>query len=128
MYKTFDIVRAEFPFSDIPMVKERPAIVISSSEYHEISGLVVCCMVTSRKSDFFTLDFELEQSSKMGLPKKCYARPEKIFSIDEKNIVRKEGILLIEYCDILVKRLNLLLPFKHSAYTLHEKQTKFIKK
>ncbi|PIW85461.1 MAG: hypothetical protein COZ95_04435 [Nitrospirae bacterium CG_4_8_14_3_um_filter_50_41] len=48
IYKRGDVVLVPFPFSDQTATKKRPAIVISSSAYNEVSQDTVILAVTSR--------------------------------------------------------------------------------
>lgn len=111
MHNIFDIVRVRFPFSSSSEVKERPALIISDPKLSEKNGLVLCCVITAKPSSKFPLDIELTDYYEMGLPLKCYIRPEKIFSVDKSTIVKKEGELLYNYHPIITERLSQLMPF-----------------
>ncbi|MEK6776741.1 MAG: type II toxin-antitoxin system PemK/MazF family toxin [bacterium] len=56
IYKRGDVVLVPFPFSDQTATKKRPAVVISSSAYNEVSQDTVILAVTSR----------IEKGFKMG--------------------------------------------------------------
>lgn len=89
-YNSFDVIRVPFPFSDKDISKTRPAIVLSKDKGSE---LLVCCMVTSAKASSFELDFTVNDIPPTGLPKSSVVRVEKIFTIDKRLILNKEGQL-----------------------------------
>ncbi|HCR86289.1 MAG TPA: hypothetical protein DIV86_06385 [Alphaproteobacteria bacterium] len=55
--------------------------------------MYICCMITSGINSHYEYDFEIVGDSEAGLPKKSKIRIEKIFSIDERLILSKEGSL-----------------------------------
>lgn len=89
MYKHFDIIRTPFPFADKDKFKTRPAVILARSN----SGLYICCMVTSGLKSNYEHDFEVVNNEACGLPKKSKIRVEKIFTIDERLILSREGAL-----------------------------------
>lgn len=89
-YNSFDVIRVPFPFADKNISKTRPAIVLSKENGSE---LVVCCMVTSAKASSYKLDFTVNDIAPTGLPKNSVVRVEKIFTIDKRLVLNKEGQL-----------------------------------
>ena len=48
MYKHGDVVLVPFPFSDQTITKKRPAVVISSNAYNEVSSDLIIIAITSK--------------------------------------------------------------------------------
>lgn len=48
VYEKGDVVLVPFPFSDQTTIKKRPAVIISSSAYNEISSDIIIMAVTSQ--------------------------------------------------------------------------------
>jgi mRNA interferase MazF len=42
------VVLVPFPFTDLPVVKRRPAVVVSSNEYNRATGDVIIAQITSK--------------------------------------------------------------------------------
>lgn len=47
IYERWDVVVVPFPFTDVPVVKRRPALVLSNSQFQNDHHHVVCGMITS---------------------------------------------------------------------------------
>jgi len=48
VYEKGDVVLVPFPFSDQTAIKKRPAVIITSSAYNEISSDIIIMAVTSQ--------------------------------------------------------------------------------
>ncbi|MEA3414522.1 MAG: type II toxin-antitoxin system PemK/MazF family toxin [Nanoarchaeota archaeon] len=85
MYKQRDIILISFPYSDLTRSKKRPAIIISNSKLK--GDDLICSLITSNpskegiliKKDFF---------QKGNLPFKSWIKPQRIFTIDKKIIIK----------------------------------------
>lgn len=90
--KPFDVVVAPFPFSDMMIMKRRPAIVISSPKFSTASNHYVLAMITSARHSSFALDTPIKNIKNAMLPGKCIIRM-KLFTADHTMIVKKLGSL-----------------------------------
>jgi len=90
----WDVVVVPFPFTDSAAAKRRPALAISHRGFN-ICGHVVACMITTSRSARWPGDLELDEaaSAKLGLPQSSIIRSMKLFTIDNRLIVRKIGSL-----------------------------------
>lgn len=104
-YDQFDVVVVPFPFSDMPMTKKRPAVVISDYSGHH----TVLAMITSQSHTYFPLDCKISNPKMAGLPKTCVIRM-KLFTIDTRLIQKKIGALAISDKENLVSSLKKLIP------------------
>lgn len=87
MYDQKDIVLIPFPYSDLTESKKRPALIISNKRLNKTEDRI-CCLITSksRKED---LEIKKSNFEKGNLPFKSYVRPYRIFTINEKIILKK---------------------------------------
>ncbi|MCE5317946.1 MAG: type II toxin-antitoxin system PemK/MazF family toxin, partial [Parachlamydia sp.] len=68
-YNKFDIVLVPFPFIDSASSKQRPALILSSSDsFNAMAGASVMAMVTSATHHPWPLDRPIEDLASAGLP------------------------------------------------------------
>ncbi len=93
IYEAFDVVVVPFPFTDRATTKRRPALVLSdAATFNRPVGQAVMAMITSAKNSDWPLDVEIEDLDAAGLPAPSIVRM-KLFTLDEKLILRKAGTL-----------------------------------
>jgi mRNA interferase MazF len=88
----FDVVAVPFPFSDIPRVKRRKALVLSARPFNLRNGSSLLMMITSAAHRKWFLDVNLEEWREAGLQKPCVARM-KLFTLDNRLILSRTGSL-----------------------------------
>ena len=92
-FKAFDVVVVPFPFTDTATTKRRPALVLSDAQAFNLQvGQSVMAMITSAKNSNWPLDIEIQDLASAGLPAPSIVRM-KLFTLDEKLIIRKAGTL-----------------------------------
>lgn len=92
-YNAFDVVVVPFPFTDSTTSKRRPALILSAGEtFNQPIGQAVMAMITSAKNSDWPLDVEIQNLDAAGLPSASIIRM-KLFTLDERLIVRKAGTL-----------------------------------
>jgi mRNA interferase MazF len=87
MYKQKDIVLMPFPFSDLTASKKRPAIIISNQTINKTEDCI-CCLITSQKPNLGT-PIQKTEIEKGNLPFKSWIKPHRIFTINQKIILKK---------------------------------------
>jgi mRNA interferase MazF len=92
IYNSWDVVLVPFPFTDRNISKKRPALIINLPEYQISSSHVVLLMITSAKNSDWENDIIIEDLQSTGLPNDSVIRF-KVFSLDEKFVLKKLGIL-----------------------------------
>ena len=87
-----DVVVVPFPFSDMPVAKARPAVVVSSAKMNEGGGETVLAMVTTAAAGGRPGDTPLSDLVGAGLKTSCVMRL-KLFTLDNRLISRRIGEL-----------------------------------
>ncbi len=108
-YKPFDVFVVPFPFSDSAAVKRRPALVLSAEQFQDRIGHLVMAMITSRENRGWPLDTEIFDLKAAGLPHASVVRM-KLFTLDERLVLRKAGRLAEPDRRAVQRHLRLLLP------------------
>ena len=108
-FKPFDVLVVPFPFTDSAAEKRRPALVLSAEPFQDRSGHLVCAMITSKENRGWPLDVELADLRAAGLPHASVVRM-KIFTLDERFVLRKAGRLSAADSAAVQRSLRRLLP------------------
>jgi len=86
MFERGDVIFIPFPYSDLTGSKKRPALIISNSNLKGEDK--ICCLITSNNpKDGILISKNSFADGK--LPFKSWVKPHRIFTIDERIIVRK---------------------------------------
>jgi mRNA interferase MazF len=86
------VVVVPFPFSDLPIAKPRPALVLSPAEMNGQTGQTLMAMITTAARSNWPHDVEIVDLDTAGLSRTCHVRW-KLFSIDNRLIARQTGEL-----------------------------------
>lgn len=87
-----DVAVVPFPFSDLPVAKPRPAVVISSAATNALEGETLLAMVTTAAAGDRPGDTRLMDWADAGLKVSCVVRL-KLFTLDNRLIARRIGAL-----------------------------------
>ena len=87
-----DVVVVPFPFSDLPVARPRPALVLSSAGANARAGTTVLAMITTAANSRRLDDVELEDLQTAGLRAPSVVRM-KLFSLDNRLIARRVGVI-----------------------------------
>ncbi len=90
-FEQFDVVRVPFPFTDRTATKNRPALVLSQSDFNNAADHSVLVMITSAVNDW-PLDCPIQDIQAAGLPVPSKIRF-KLFTLDNRLIRGKIGAL-----------------------------------
>ena len=92
-FKAFEVVVVPFPFADRRTTKRRPALVLSdAANFNKRVGQSVLAMITSASNSDWPLDINIQDLDTAGLPSASVVRM-KLFTLDDKLIIRKAGVL-----------------------------------
>lgn len=105
IYKPFTIVAVPFPFTDSPILRRRPAVVLSKPEYQEDNLHVTLLMVTSAKHSRWSSDHTIIDLKSSGLDAPSVVR-QKIFTLDSSLIIKIVGKLAEVDQNQVLKRLK----------------------
>ena len=92
IFDQWDVVTIPFPFMDMPVSKNRPALVMSSRMFNDENGHTVFAMITTAKASTWPSDYLLAEPEAAGLTKNCFVRW-KTFTLPNDIIVRRLGKL-----------------------------------
>ncbi len=92
-FEAFDVVVVPFPFTDRTTTKRRPALVLSDAgSFNKRVGQSVLAMITSASNSDWPLDVNIQNLNDAGLPSASVVRM-KLFTLDDKLVIRKAGML-----------------------------------
>ncbi len=108
-FKAFDVVVVPFPFTDRTATKRRPALVLSdATNFNKKVGQSVLAMITSASNSDWPLDVNIQDLDMAGLPSPSVVRM-KLFTLDDKLVIRKAGVLAKQDCSAVSVSLRQLL-------------------
>ncbi|HSY52877.1 MAG TPA: type II toxin-antitoxin system PemK/MazF family toxin [Opitutaceae bacterium] len=107
-FRPFDVIVVPFPFTDSAAVKRRPALVLSAQVFNDRAGHLVLAMITSRENRGWPLDVEIRDLPAAGLSHASIIRM-KLFTLDERFVLRKAGVLATPDRAEVQRALHLLL-------------------
>lgn len=108
-YKRGDVVLVPFPFSDQTATKKRPAVVISSDKYNQISSDIIIMAITSKIEQIPDIgEYKIEAWQTAGLMKPSIVKSA-ISTIELRLILKKMGSLSQKDLVSLEKALRELL-------------------
>ncbi len=90
-FEPYDVVVVPFPFSNNAEVKRRPALVVSSDEFHRRHHHAILAMITTA-SERWPSDVALRDWKAAGLLVACRIRL-KIFTLEGDIVIRRLGRL-----------------------------------
>ncbi len=104
MYNQQEIVLIPFPYSDLTGNKKRPALIISNSILDKTEDRI-CCLVTSNihKDDIEIKNTDFKEGN---LPFKSSVKSHRIFTINQKIIIKKLGIVTESFHNKITNKIS----------------------
>ena len=90
LFAVGDVVLVPFPYADFLRFKVRPTLVIGLAEYRSI---IVCQITSSAATSKRAIRLRKEDFIQGNLPITSYIRPDKIFTLEQKIVIRRLGSL-----------------------------------
>jgi len=87
-----DTVVVPFPFTDIPVSKRRPSVVLSSASFNRASGQSILAMITTAANSRWDEDIMLSDLDIAGIPHPSVVRF-KLFTLPNELLLRQLGYL-----------------------------------
>ncbi len=116
-FEAFDVVVVPFPFTDQLSTKRRPALVLSDAKiFNKQIGHCLLAMITSANNSDWPLDVEIGGLDCAGLSSASVVRM-KLFTLDERLIIRKAGSLIEKDRDLVERSLQQLLGIRSKSLT-----------
>lgn len=94
-YDRFDVVLVLFPFTEKKGKKQRPAVVLSDSEFNAMHQHAIVAMVTTASTTKWPSDVPISGYVEAGLLSPCVARA-KLFTIADDLVIGRVGTLPAE--------------------------------
>ena len=113
-FRPFQLVKVPFPFTDIPVQKRRPALVLSSDPFNTETGHTLFAMVTSKVSRRWPHDVPITELDQAGLSMVCVVRM-KIFTLDNRLIIGRLGELGAKDRAKVIEALDKLMPHRYTG-------------
>jgi len=88
----YETIVVPFPFSDIPVLKRRPAVILSGRRFNDVNNATVVAMITTAKASSWPSDILLTDLASANLPQPCLVRW-RLATIPNALILRKLGAL-----------------------------------
>jgi mRNA interferase MazF len=88
----FDLVVVPFPFIDVPVVKPRPALVLSIKAFNRANGHSLLGMITTGARSRWPSDYAIKDLDSAGLRTPCVLRL-KVFTLENRLLARSLGRL-----------------------------------
>ncbi len=88
----YETVVVPFPFADVPVLKRRPAVILSGPQFNERNKSSVVAMITTAKASAWPSDVALTDLETANLPQRCVVRW-RLATIPNDLILRKLGAL-----------------------------------
>jgi len=108
-YKRSDIILVPFPFSNQSTTKKRPAVIISSDNYNNVSSDVIIMAITSQVQHIHDIgERKLKDWKAEGLLKPS-AIKSAVSTLEQKLIIRKLGVLSADDINAMDSALKELL-------------------
>ncbi len=93
-YRAGDVVLIPFPFTDLSTVKQRPAVVLSSSHFNRRRNDVIIAAITSHLPKKIATDEYLltaTEQHRAGLPKPSMVKLGKIVTLEQRLVRKRLG-------------------------------------
>lgn len=109
VFQRGELVLVPFPFSDLSTTKVRPALVVSSAQYHQDEPDLLLAAITSNVAAATgLLDYPLQQWQQAGLKFPSAFKPV-LFTLDPQRVLHPIGTLRADDLAEIDKRLKLAL-------------------
>lgn len=87
-----DVVVVPFPFVDEPILKRRPALVLSNENFNAENGQSILAMITTGARSAWPSDVSISDTASAGLTHRSVVRW-KLFTLPNQSILRRAGAL-----------------------------------
>lgn len=104
-----DVVVVPFPFVDVPVVKRRPALVLSVAAFNAGNQQSILAMLTTAAGSSWPTDIPISDVAMAGLKRPSVLRW-KLFTIPNEMIAAKAGTLVEEDRAKVSAALKVMLP------------------
>jgi len=108
MYKRGEIVLIPVPFSDLSSVKRRPVLVISNISHNSVNSDMIVVAITSNLGQNGIV-IETKDLLAGELPKKSLIRYDKIYTLEQRIVLKQLGIVSESILKNVINDINMLI-------------------
>jgi mRNA interferase MazF len=108
MYKRGEIVLIPVPFSDLSSVKRRPVLVISNISHNSTNSDMIVVAITSNLEQSGIV-IETKDLLAGELPKKSLIRYDKIYTLEQRIVIKQLGIVSENILKNVINDINILI-------------------
>ena len=108
VYKRGEIVLVPIPFSDLSYTKKRPVLIVSSTVHNFISLDMIVVAISSNLVQNGII-IESGDLTVGVLPKKSIIRCEKIYTLEQKIVVKRFGVISADVLTKVVSEIHNLI-------------------
>lgn len=105
----WEVVVAAFPFTDLPVAKGRPALVLTPRQFNSGNGHSILAMITSARHSRWSSDTEIADPTSAGLRSAAIVRL-KLMTLYNARISRQIGSLSDADREAVAHQLRASLP------------------
>src|SRR3989344_4164516 len=108
LYKQGSVILVPFPFTDFSTIKQRPAVVISSTQFNRSSDDIILAAITSHLQVKSLYDIHLNKTDQhhAGLPKPSVVKCGKIATVDKRLIRKQLGQLSTSTTKLILEKIH----------------------
>jgi len=111
--KQGEVVLFEFPYSDLSVLKKRPALVISSDDFNAVSDDVITVAITTQKKlERSQIAIDQIDIDRGELMKKSYVKCGSIITIKKTIILKRVAYLKQKKLEEVLKNIHQILKIK----------------
>jgi len=104
MYKRGEIVLVPVPFSDLSTIKRRPVLVVSNTSHNDTSRDMTVVAITSNLQQRGIM-IETNDLLVGKLPKPSLIRCEKIYTVEQRIVIKRIGIVSGDVLNCVTKEI-----------------------
>jgi mRNA interferase MazF len=108
MYRRGEIVMIPVPFSDLSSVKRRPVLVISNTSHNSTNSDMIVVAITSNLQQNGII-IETKDLLAGELPKKSLIRYDKIYTLEQRIVIKQIGIVSESVLKKIINDINMLI-------------------
>ena len=110
MYNQREIVLVPFPYSNLSSFKRRPVLIVSNNDYNKkFQDILVAVITSNLYKDEYSVSINNEDLELGMLPEQSIIKCHKLFTIEQRQVLKRFSILNETKFDEIIIFLNKLI-------------------